>query len=66
VPRALYTLLARQEAAGRLAAGQSAEQAAPDCVDPPVGQKPLQLLLRRLVRIRSHFQKLIPEAKTEK
>ena len=34
--------------------------------DPPVSQKPLLLLLRRLVRIRSHFQKLIPEGKTEK
>jgi hypothetical protein len=33
--------------------------------DPPVSQKPLQLLLRRLVRIRSHFQKLIPEDKTK-
>jgi hypothetical protein len=34
VPRALYSLLARQEAIERLADGQSAEQAAPDCVDP--------------------------------
>ena len=33
VPGAPYSLLARQEAVGRLADGQSAEQAAPDCVD---------------------------------
>jgi hypothetical protein len=36
VPRALYTLLARQEAIERVADGQSAEQAAPDCVDPRI------------------------------
>jgi len=34
VPRALYTLLARQDAMQRVAAGQSAEQAAPDCLAP--------------------------------
>jgi len=28
--------------------------------------KPLQLLLRRLVRVRSRFQKLVPDAKSEK
>jgi site-specific recombinase XerD len=34
--------------------------------NPTVSQKTLQLLLRRLVRIRSLFQKFIPEDKTEK
>jgi hypothetical protein len=34
VPRALYSLRARQEAIQRLVDGQSAEQAAPDCLDP--------------------------------
>ena len=33
VPRALYTLLARQAAIEGVATGQSAEQAAPDCLD---------------------------------
>lgn len=33
VPRALYSLLARQDAMRRVAEGQSAEQAAPDCLD---------------------------------
>lgn len=34
--------------------------------NPAVDGKPLQLLLRRLVRVRSHFAKLIPDAKSEK
>jgi hypothetical protein len=34
--------------------------------NPTVSQKPLQLLLRRLVRIRSHFQELTPEDKIKK
>jgi hypothetical protein len=34
VARAPYSLLARQEAIARLADGQAAEQAAPDCMDP--------------------------------
>ena len=33
VPRALYSLLARQAAIRRVADGQSAEQAAPDCLE---------------------------------
>ena len=35
-------------------------------LNPSIGHKPLQLLLRRLVRIRSAFQKLVPGATTEK
>lgn len=34
--------------------------------NPAVEGKPLQLLLRRLVRVRARFQKLIPDAKSEK
>ena len=34
--------------------------------NPTVSDKPLQLLLRRLARVRSRFQKLIPDAKSEK
>lgn len=34
--------------------------------NPTIAQKPLQLLLRRLVRIRSTFQNVIPTDKTEK
>jgi hypothetical protein len=35
-------------------------------LNPTVDGKPLQLLLRRLIRIRSRFEKLIPNAKSEK
>jgi hypothetical protein len=34
--------------------------------NPTVSDKPLQLLLRRLIRVRARFQKLIPDAKSEK
>jgi hypothetical protein len=34
--------------------------------NPAVDGKPLQLLLRRLVRVRSRFQKLVSDVKTEK
>ena len=34
--------------------------------NPALDGKPLQLLLRRLVRVRAHFEKLIPDAKSEK
>ena len=34
--------------------------------NPSVSDKPFQLLLRRLIRIRSHFQKLLPSAESEK
>jgi hypothetical protein len=34
--------------------------------NPIVNHKPLQLLLRRIVRVRSRFQKLVSDSKTEK